>query len=199
MRRLRAYAAIAAVVIVLAVGIAPAGILAAPEERLPDLQVALSVGGRCGEFTESLPALTAMTGVQPGAAAPAVTVCLKNRGKADGRLTLAVIDRVERETACSSDEGDIDATCGGGGTGELGPSLIVRVARLARCKGPELPLAQVALPTLETAPLELLPVLARSATECVVIRLAYTPASDEAAAAAQTDGVSWRYAFDLTG
>jgi hypothetical protein len=199
MRRLRSYAAIGAVVIVLAVVIAPAGILAAPEERRPDLQVALSVGGRCGEFAESLPALTALTGAQPGDEAPAVTVCLRNRGKADGRLTLFVIDRVERETACSSDEGDIDATCGGSRPGELGPSLVVRVARLARCRAPESPLAPVALPALGTSPLELVPVLPRGTTECVVIRLAYTPASDEAAAAAQTDGVTWRYAFDLTG
>ena len=101
--------------------------------------------------------------------------------------------------AASGDEPVVDAGCGGAAAGELGGSLTIVASIQERCRGAFTALPPRALSTLDGTPVELDAVLRRNDWACVRLVVAYTPASEEAAAAAQTDSVSWRFAFDLSG
>jgi hypothetical protein len=162
-----------------------------------DLEVALRIGQACLPYQESLPTLVVQSGLEPGDRTPELEVCLRNRGSQTGDVRFGVIDRIEREVACSADESDVDATCSQGAAGELGDRLDVVLSRRPRCSGPATGPTNVLFASLSTTPVRLVE-LRKGSVECVLLRLEYRPASAEAVSAAQTDRVIWRYAFDLS-
>lgn len=163
-----------------------------------DLKVAVHNGVACGEFRDALPVLVAQSGLQPGDRTPPVTVCAVNRVSANARLTLAVIERVETDTSCSGEEATIDATCGGNGTGELGGSLLVHISTQPGCTGAFKAPTSIAFQSLAASAVPVLPDMKINRVQCISLALEHRPASEQAAVAAQTDSVGWRYAFDLS-
>jgi hypothetical protein len=163
----------------------------------PDVEVSVLDGRKCRPFTEHLPALFSVGGIQPGERTPRVDVCVRNGGHMAARLTLGVFERVESEAGCTGDEPDIDLTCGGAQVGELGGNLVVLVISQPDCRGPT-STVEVNLVALESVPAVLNPSLRPNRTDCLGLQVEHRPMSDEAAAAAQTDTVLWRFAFDLS-
>jgi hypothetical protein len=193
-RALRAWLSI---VIVLGVAslVPPASEAAAPG---PNVEVAIYDGRKCRPFGDDLPALFSVGDIQPGQRTPRVDVCVRNRGPMAARLTLAIFERVESEAGCTGDEPAVDVTCWAGQAGELGGNLVVLATTQADCRGPTSPPVEVNLVALESVPAVLNPALRANRTDCIGLQIEHRPISDEAAAAAQTDTVVWRFAFDLS-
>jgi hypothetical protein len=172
---------------------------AAPKPPPPavDIVVAIRTGGVCGTFAQSLPTLVSKTDMRPGDRIDPIEICLRNVGTAKGAARLTVIDRVDSETGCSAGEAAADASCGGTGIGELGGQLVVPIAIRPGCTGKLSSAIGYPFDTLtrSSAPVD---TLRPGASSCVVLGLEYRPSSITAAAASQTDRVTWRYAFDLT-
>lgn len=164
----------------------------------PDVEVAIRDGAKCRQFADQLPALFSVAGIQPTQRTPGVDLCVRNRGRMDARLTLAIFERVETEAGCTGDEPSVDVTCGAGQAGELGRNLVLITTTQPDCKGPTGPSVEVNLVNLESIPFLLNPLLRTNRTDCVGLQIEHRPISSEAAAAAQTDRVTWRFAFDLS-
>lgn len=167
--------------------------------KSPDVKVGLWGPAGCSELADSLPSLVVLEGVEPGDVSPFVQVCVANAGSGPGILTLSVVDRLDLETGCSPGEVQVDPTCGAGGPGELTSSVYQLVATQDRCDGSRGRPLRVGLGTLETAPLELRRKLMPGGTACVTVAVGYLPPDGAARLATQTDRLTWRYAFDLTG
>ena len=163
----------------------------------PEVEVSVREGGKCRPFAEQLPALFTVGGMQAGERTPRVDVCVRNRGHMAARLTLAIFERVESEAGCTGDEPSVDGTCGAGQAGDLGGNLVVIVTTQPDCRGPTATPIDVSLVALESVPAVLSPALRANRTDCIGLQIEHRPMSDEAASAAQTDTVSWRFAFDL--
>jgi hypothetical protein len=180
-----------------------AGALAGSADAAPkpppalDIVVAVRTGGVCGTFAQSLPTLVSKNDVRPGDRIDPIEICLRNDGTAKGAARLTVIDRVDSETACSPGEAAADPSCGGTGVGELGGQLVVPIAIRPGCTGKLSSSIGYPFDTLSRTPAPA-DTLRPGASSCVVLGLEYRPSSATAAAASQTDRVTWRYAFDLT-
>jgi hypothetical protein len=124
--------------------------------------------------------------------------CLRNVGTETLSLTSSVIDLVETDIDCTGDEAAVDQTCGAGGVGELGAILTVGFSNIPDCLG-----SNVTMPTggplLGTSPVTSLGSIPAGSTLCGAI---FIHASDTATVddlvRAQTDQVTWRFAFDGT-
>jgi hypothetical protein len=163
-----------------------------------DVEVSVLDGRKCRLFAEHLPALFSVGSIQPGERTPRVDVCVRNRGHMAARLTLTVFERIESDPACTGQEPAVDLTCGAGQAGELGANLVVLVTTQPDCKGPTLPPVEVNLVALESDPAVLNASLRPNRIDCIGLQVEHRPTSDEAAAAAQSDNVLWRFAFDLS-
>jgi hypothetical protein len=193
-------AGLAAVVLLVAV-LVPAVAGAGKDEPRPrrvDLDVALRVDGRCGQYGEDLPSMVSASGLEPGASTGTVTVCARSKGADDTRLTLGVTELVETDVACTGDEAAVDPTCGSDQVGELGANLTVTVAVQPRCKGGFGAARTLRFAELAAGAVVLAPVMKQHQVDCVAVSLAYATAPLDAVARAQTDRVRWRYAFDLS-
>ena len=145
------------------------------------------------------------TDLQPGQTANQSYLCLINAGSGALDATATVIDLTDIEAGCSGDEEAAgDTTCAPGDAGELSPLLFIDFD-LLDCAGSagspsiisgytETPAAYAATPWHFTAnPIE------PGGTACVRIVSRYQPTVDETdAQQAQTDTVTWRFAFDVT-
>jgi hypothetical protein len=124
--------------------------------------------------------------------------CLRNVGTESLSLTSSVIDLVQTDVDCTGDEAVVDQTCGAGGVGELGGILTVAFSNIPSCTG-----SNITMPTggplLGTSPVVSLGSIPAGTTLCGAI---FIRASDAATVddlvAAQTDRVTWRFAFDGT-
>jgi predicted ribosomally synthesized peptide with SipW-like signal peptide len=86
----------------------------------------------CGAFQDNLTSLFSFgTNVQPGYTSGETTYCLQNAGAAPVDTSLAVTDLINRELACTGDEGSLDLTCGQGAQGELSPLLDIVIGEIA--------------------------------------------------------------------
>lgn len=164
----------------------------------PDVKVALRDGQRCRPFENHLPTLFLASGLEPGERTPRKEVCVRNDGSVTGRLTLRVFQRFDTDIKCTGDESLVDPACGFGRPGELGPNLLVMVTIRPGCAGTVPSPIERRLVALETLPAVLDPALRRDRVVCVGLQVEHRPPSEEAAVAAQTDNVIWRFAFDLS-
>jgi predicted ribosomally synthesized peptide with SipW-like signal peptide len=145
-----------------------------------------------------------LSDVQPGSQLGGSYVCLKNVGSASLTLTASALGLTDLDTDCTGDEAASgDTTCGLDAigmpqAGELSPLLTVLLDRVV-CDSPTMPFANnqpVALDAYTGIDFAGGP-LAADDIACIAIQLAYpTPASDVDAQIAQSDQVTWVFAFD---
>jgi len=142
-----------------------------------------------------------VTDAQPGNSLGDAYICLKNVGSAVLGLTASAIDLVDVEAECTGDEAAAgDTTCGVDGVsgvpqvGELSRLLTVTADRV-ECTAAEPPSeSPVALDAYSAVNFD---GLAPDGITCFWIQMAYpTPATDADAQVAQSDTVTWRFAFD---
>lgn len=193
-------------VVVLTGALAMAGTVveAAPPSQSPppeaDVQVALLGPDGCGPFADDLPALVVEEVGEPGDTTPVAAVCLASRGRSMGRATMTVVDAVDREVACSPGEATVDASCAAGEPGELAGSVVQQVTVDPRCSRP--PRSAVSSETAFTAlvhsPVALHEVMHPQQVICVGLQLRYSPSTFDDQVRAQSDALTWRYAFHLT-
>jgi hypothetical protein len=161
------------------------------------------VDGSLFENDDTTTAQFTVTDAQPGNSLGDAYVCLKNVGSAVLALSVSAIDVVDVDTDCTGDEAiSGDTTCGldlgslEPQAGELSPLLTVEADRV-ECTAAEPPSeTPIALDAYSAVSFD---GIAPGIVTCFWIRLAYpTPATDVDAQVAQSDTVSWRFAFDGT-
>lgn len=129
--------------------------------------------------------------------------CVRNVGVADVDLTWTVIDTANTELACTGDEASVDGSCGSG-LGELGLVLYLSSQKYDCATGAADGgfFEQFVYQGANVAFLAIGDTLTPSETVCLRINTSY-PAYDNGttvaeAQAAQSDQISWRFAFDAT-
>jgi predicted ribosomally synthesized peptide with SipW-like signal peptide len=141
-------------------------------------------------------------GVQPGADLGVSYVCLHNNGSAALALTASAIDVSDLDVECTGDEAAAgDATCGAD-AGELSPLLGVDID-LVNCSSPAVVITDSPAEYLDSFTDQLVTApgvgIIAGDTWCLAIHVTYpTPADEAIAQRAQTDQVTWRFAFDGT-
>lgn len=168
--------------------------------RAADIQLAFGVSGpsACADATyveDNASPTVAMSNVEPGSRSD-TWFCVKNVGSAALDLATTVIDVSDVDTACTGDEGAVDTSCGANGQGELG-EVLTFYPRWFPCDlspggasgyggflaNPEPPVS--------------LGNLAAGEIRCGQVEVAYglnRPINDQLRA--QSDTVTWRFAFD---
>lgn len=124
--------------------------------------------------------------------------CLKNAGSATLNVSVSVIDLVDVDIACTGDEEAAgDTTCGSDGQGEASTVLFVRTSTFdcdTFASGTTVLGGFLSSPT----PMDL-GSLAPNAELCGFVELDYPQnLTDEQELIAQSDQVTWKYAFDGT-
>lgn len=196
--------AVAVALLGAALAVAATAVHAAPPSKTPppkvDVRVARLGPAGCGPFTDSLPPLVIERVGEPGSTTPVVEVCVANRGTAHGRLTMTAADAVDREVDCSPDEATVDDTCTIGDLGDLSGTVVQLATVDPRCSKPPRSRAvslQAPFTALPEDPLVLHESLHPQQVICVGLRLLYQPATFDDQVRAQSDVLTWRYAFDL--
>jgi predicted ribosomally synthesized peptide with SipW-like signal peptide len=143
-----------------------------------------------------------LSDVQPGAINGPAWVCLRNEGSAPLNITVSAIDITDQEDGCTGDEAaNGDTTCGAGDPGELSPLLNVSVLSGNACTGMGISSDTHALTGLTAAPVDFgaIDTLAPTTIECIGLRVEYPASTPESQVqVAQSDSVTWRFAFDGT-
>jgi hypothetical protein len=143
------------------------------------------------------------SGIQPGADLGVQYVCLRNVGSAPLAVSASAIDLADIDTSCSGDEAAAgDTSCGGGLAGELSGLLLVDMDRVV-CTSPAMPyIDNGPAPLSAMSPADLLGAgsqLSADEIMCVRVNVTYPSTTAESfAQRAQTDTVTWRFAFDAT-
>lgn len=119
-------------------------------------------------------------------------LCLRNVGIYWSQVSLRAIDLDDRELDCTSREGEVDQTCIEGEAGELADLVSFHIIE---CEGSSYGIGNVGLTELAAEPRAVRPVQpgAPPIALCIQTRLLATPAE---ARLAQSDVVTWRFAFD---
>jgi predicted ribosomally synthesized peptide with SipW-like signal peptide len=155
----------------------------------------------CGTFTDDLDGgLMTLTDAAPGAGFGTDFVCVKNAGSQTVDVTTSAIDVTDLDTDCTGDEAVVDNTCGVDTTtlapqaGELSPLVHVGM-HVADCQDANQ--GGSGIGTLATATNASVTSLAPGEMICVKYEVDYNPTEAEANTA-QSDTVTWRFAFDGT-
>jgi hypothetical protein len=173
------------------------------QPRAADLQIGELIGDTCSGLQDDLgTALWNITSLQPGDAVYR-QICLKNNGAASVTLSFTAIDMVESDTQCTGDEQTVDPACGGGlGQGQLASLLQVDYQVDRNCDSvitPDEIDGSHGLFGLTSVPLVDGTGLFGGLTACVGLTVRYPSSTTmDVVQAAQTDGVSWKFAFDAT-
>ena len=154
----------------------------------------------CGTYADDLETgLVTLTDATPGGGFATDFVCVKNAGSQTVDVTTSAIEVSDLDTGCTGDEGVVDATCGEDTndveqTGELSPLVDVAM-HVADCQDANQPGSVIGtLANLSDAPVTS---LSPGETICVKYSVDYNPTEAEANTA-QSDTVTWRFAFDGT-
>lgn len=137
------------------------------------------------------------TNAQPGAVV-VTRFCLKNAGSAELALSATVADLSQVDVGCTGDETFVDTTCGSDGAGELG-SVLYFIVRRSPCSGTGTGSSFPSLLALSATPVVTMGLLPAGTTWCGEVETYYplNLTADEVVAA-QSDKVTWKYAFDGT-
>ena len=165
----------------------------ASAELTPDQSVA------CGTYADDLSTpLVTLTNAQPSEFSPQL-VCIANLGSFDLSLSATVIDLLESETGCTGDEGAFDPTCGIGEAGELATVLRATAGGIDCATSIAGPYTANLLGPLAAGASLSLGSLTAGSTACYLIGAWYPTWADPTdVQIAQSDQVSWRFAFDGT-
>jgi predicted ribosomally synthesized peptide with SipW-like signal peptide len=143
------------------------------------------------------------TDVQPNSNLGFTYVCLKNAGSSPLSLTVSVIDLADLDIDCTGDEAAAgDATCGLNATqqpqaGELSPLLHVEFDEASCATGGFLPPVTPEAPLPNTTAVSFAAQqLQPGSIDCIRIDIAYPTPTPTEALQAQSDEVTWRFAFD---
>lgn len=150
----------------------------------------------CGTFSEDLTSgLITVSDVGPGYFGSFAYFCVKNVGSQDISLSALAAELTDRDTACTGDEVEYDATtCGGDAAGELSSVLKVNYSTV-NCDTASGSGASPLLANNATTA-HGLGTLAVNTTACFSTGLLYQSSTDTVAAQrAQSDTVTWRYKF----
>jgi len=170
--------------------------------RAADLKIAVGVSVlTCDSATYSDNSTTpshSAVDVQPGYS-DNVGFCLRNVGSGDLAVSLSVIDVVNDDVGCTGDEQVVDpGSCGTApGGGELGDVLFARFVLLdcVTGSGP----VPTPLGFISTGPTEAMGTLPAGATWCGLLGVDYPlNISLDGQIIAQSDRVTWKFAFDGT-
>jgi hypothetical protein len=171
--------------------------------ELPDFDLVVAQrapDGTCGEFSDDL-----LTGIMDatvdGDASLAdpveASICLKNAGAEAGEASVMAIDVVDRDLACTGFEAEVDVTCGDDQEGELSSALS---ARFEACDDPEGMSMSLAFAFLVDDP-QSLGTLAPGETLALCFEAEESdndiPGVEGRNRSAQSDELTWRFAFDL--
>lgn len=167
--------------------------------RAADIQLAFNVSGSaaCSDAAyveENASPTVSMSNVEPGSRSD-TRFCVKNVGSAALDLTTTVIDVSDVDTACTGDEGAVDTTCGADGQGELG-SVLTFYPSWFPCEGGVGTSGYGGFLSSPQPPVSL-GSLAAGEIRCGVVEVSYglnRPTNDQLRA--QSDTVTWRFAFD---
>jgi len=174
--------------------------------RAAELQIAAGSQGTnwsvsCGTYSDDLvTGVLSMSDVTPNTTGDSDFVCLKNAGSATVDLTTSAIDLTDLDTDCTGDEGTVDTTCGVDETtsepqaGELSP-LITLSLTVADCS--DVNQGSRGLGALPDVTSVSVTTMAPGDVLCVGFTSRYLP-TDAQAQTAQSDTVTWRFAFDGT-
>jgi hypothetical protein len=162
-----------------------------------DLQIARSLASdpmapfACDAFSDDLasPLITTSGDVD----STAYDYCVRNVGSRTVSLTVLAEDLVDEETGCTGDESLYDATCGGG-PGEL--SNLVEVVHEQRdCyTSVQIMVGLTLLRDTSITPVSL-STLGPGETKCFSARIVVSQATEEQRQAAQSDRLTWRFAW----
>jgi hypothetical protein len=170
--------------------------------RAADLKLATMGGasiGDCQIFQDDLATgVFAMSDVQPGDRSTAY-LCLQNAGSSTLSASMTVIDLVDVETGCTGDEAAAgDATCGSG-QGEIGQVLFALVAPFDCTTGSGITQVGDFLVGLGAGASLSLGTISPGAVQCLSLEVGYPlNRTDTEVLIAQSDEVTWRFAFDGT-
>jgi len=177
------------------------------EPKAADIQIAIFgevAGELCGPFQENLATpLFNVVNVRPGNTHQN-TVCLRNNGSANVSLTASVLDLTQSDPQCTGDEQAIDPQCGqpGSGQGQLADALQIDFQETDCLAGAPVGSEQsYGLAALASTPgaVGSATGLLAATTTCLRITVRYPSTSPvNTVQAAQSDQVSWRFAFDAT-
>jgi predicted ribosomally synthesized peptide with SipW-like signal peptide len=154
----------------------------------------------CGTYTDDLESgLVTLTDAAPGAGFGTDFLCVKNAGSQTVDVTTSAVDVTDLDTDCTGDEAAVDTTCGVDASdvaqqGELGP-LVQLGMHVADCADANQggsgigAVADLSGATVAT--------LAPGETVCVKYEVDYNP-TEAQAMTAQSDTLTWRFAFDGT-
>jgi predicted ribosomally synthesized peptide with SipW-like signal peptide len=150
--------------------------------------------------------------LQPGQNLQLAIVCLWNQGSGDLDITASAIDLLDADIDCTGDEAAAgDTTCGLDQTtqqpqaGELSPLLLIDIDRVD-CADIGTVLEDNASQTLDQyndepvrmGPGAAVPPLAPNEYACLMVRGSYPTPAEAVAQRAQSDQVTWKFAFDAT-
>lgn len=172
----------------------------APLAASADLQLATasSIGGavECGTFSENL--TTAVFTVSD-MAAPSMSgrglLCVRNVGSRTVTLSALASELLDTDVACTGDEEvSGDTTCGGNQAGEMSPLLDNYLYPIA-CATASGSGGSATLASMATTP-RALGTVSPGTTVCLYTEIFYAySATDVQKQTAQSDRVTWRYAF----
>lgn len=171
------------------------------EPKVADIQIAAVANAQAcdlAEYSESLTTgLISASDVRPTWEGDLVYVCLRNTGASSVDLTWKVIDLVDEDIACTGDElAAGDTSCGENGAGELADHIYVHGSVVDCATGTPDGGAYMSLLaglTASGSP----GLLAAGDTMCLSFQGFYPMPSDPLTAQlAQSDRVTWRFAFD---
>ena len=158
----------------------------------------------CGTFTDNLDTnLVTMTNAVPTDSFSTDYVCVKNVGSQTVDVTTSAIDITDEDTDCTGDEAVVDTTCGVDPNapvgsppqaGELSPLLHVSMV-VAPCDDANQ--GGSGIGTLPNVNGVTVATLAPGAMKCVKYSVDYI-ATEAQAQVAQSDTVTWKFAFDGT-
>jgi hypothetical protein len=176
------------------------------QPRTADLLIGTTESTNCtgAVYTEDLATgIWDASDLVPGPDYDTTMICLKNVGTATLTLTVTANDVVETETGCTGDEAQAgDTTCGtaGVGDGELGGVLSLSLVQTDCTIGTNVSdIIQGSLEDIAAAPGSL-GTVDPGTVACIytTISLPTGISTSEELQQAQTDKVTWRYAFDGT-
>ena len=182
----------------------PNTFVSGPRASAADLQIADLGPLGCGTWQENLATgLWNATNIQPGDTTTR-QLCLKNNGTADATISFTTLDLTQSDVECTGDEVSVDPSCAlPGQLGELAGLLDVNYQVDANCDTilgqPGETTGSAKLSTLAAAPGALTTVTGAAAgsTMCLYISVVYpSTTSLNDAQAAQSDSVTWKFAFD---
>ena len=167
-----------------------------------DLKIATAtpsgVSTTCGTFSDDLAtALITLDDQTPGFdSGQGYLYCLRNVGSQPVKVSVSAEDFSDVETACTGDEAVYDQTCTAAATGELGDIVSASFFGIDCTTGvqPEAPADVVLLRSTVTTPVSF-GTIPSDQTRCYLSSLFMSGATAIQRQAAQSDQLTWRFAF----